>query len=118
MLTPRQRELLEFIEDYGEKNGYYPTHDEMIAGTGITHKSHINQLLMALEGRGYIIRMPRKSRAIEVIRRSSTSTYTVVEKAMIELLDELEAGVVGGPAYGRAHLAISKARKEMRGAKK
>jgi hypothetical protein len=65
-LTSRQRETLGFIVEYIRSNGRAPTRRE-IGG----HVSAVNQLLSALEGKGFI-RLIRDGRArgIEVLRQA------------------------------------------------
>jgi len=67
-LTPRQRDLLAFIEGFIARNGYGPSYDEMRAGIGIKGKGRIFELLTALEERGRIRRARASARAIEVLR--------------------------------------------------
>jgi repressor LexA len=67
-LTRKQRELLDFIAGWIERNnGVCPSYEEMMAGVGNASKSGIHRLVVALEGRGAIRRLPHCKRAIEII---------------------------------------------------
>jgi repressor LexA len=71
MLTPKQFELLSFINDFQNKYGISPSFKEMKHAMGLKSKSGIHSLLSSLEDRGYIKRLAHKSRAIEVIKLPS-----------------------------------------------
>lgn len=73
-LTPKQRDLLEYIDDYIKQKHACPSFDEMTEAMRLTSKSGVHRLITALEGRGYIRRMPHRARAIEVIRRVGEPT--------------------------------------------
>lgn len=67
-LTPRQAELLSFIERYtAENGGVAPTFEEMMLAVDLASKSGIHRLLGGLEERGRIRRLRDRARAIEVL---------------------------------------------------
>lgn len=67
-LTPKQRELLDFVRNYiSEHGGVSPSHDEMKAAMGLQSKSGITRLIGALEERGFVHRMPNRARTLTVI---------------------------------------------------
>ncbi len=68
MLTRKQHELLRFINDRLAQTGVPPSFDEMKDALDLRSKSGIHRLIMALEERGFIRRLPNRARAIEVIR--------------------------------------------------
>ena len=68
MLTPKQRELLLFINNHLTEYGISPSFDEMRDALGLRSKSGIHRLIHGLEERGFIKRMPQRARALEVIR--------------------------------------------------
>jgi repressor LexA len=68
VLTGRQRQLVLFIQDYHEKNGIYPSFDEMRAALDLKSKSGIHRLVSGLEERGYLRRLAYRARAIELVR--------------------------------------------------
>ena len=76
MLTPRQHDLLKFIEAYTAKHGHGPSYEEMAAGIGLSAKSRIFELVKCLEQRGHIRKLPNHSRSIEVIRPCAIHTLT------------------------------------------
>ncbi|MBB3980888.1 repressor LexA [Sphingobium fontiphilum] len=68
MLTPKQQELLRFIQDRLEKDGVSPSFEEMKDALDLRSKSGIHRLINALEERGFIRRLPNRARALEVMK--------------------------------------------------
>src|SRR5919202_1544366 len=66
-LTHRQRRLLEFIRDSGERRGYPPSMREIGEAVGLTSPSSVAHQLATLERKGFLRRDPNRPRAIEVI---------------------------------------------------
>ena len=68
MLTKKQHELLRFIHERLKEQGVPPSFDEMKDALDLRSKSGIHRLIMALEERGFIRRLPNRARALEVVR--------------------------------------------------
>lgn len=68
MLTRKQYELLIFIDKRLKKTGISPSFDEMKDALGLRSKSGIHRLILGLEERGFIRRLPHRARALEVLR--------------------------------------------------
>jgi repressor LexA len=68
MLTRKQNELLRFIHERLRETGVPPSFDEMKEALDLKSKSGIHRLIIALEERGFIRRLPNRARALEVIR--------------------------------------------------
>ena len=74
MLTKLQRDLLAFIIRYADENsGMGPSYDEMARGIGVSSKGNVHRQIVGLENRGFIRRIPNRSRAIEVLRRPDSA---------------------------------------------
>jgi repressor LexA len=74
MLTKKQSELLRFIHERLKEAGVPPSFDEMKDALDLRSKSGIHRLIMALEERGFIRRLPNRARALEVLRMPESST--------------------------------------------
>jgi repressor LexA len=74
MLTKKQSELLRFINERLKETGVPPSFDEMKEALDLRSKSGIHRLVMALEERGFIRRLPNRARALEVLRLPESST--------------------------------------------
>src|SRR5262245_62575725 len=68
MLTTKQKELLAFIHARLQETGVPPSFEEMKEALDLQSKSGVHRLIMALEERGFIRRLPHRARAIEVIK--------------------------------------------------
>jgi len=84
MLTEKQKELLVFIDARLRETGVPPSFEEMKEALALQSKSGVHRLIMALEERGFIRRLPHRARAIEVIKlpdavSESRRGLTVVE---------------------------------------
>ena len=68
MLTRKQNELLRFIHERLAQDGVPPSFDEMKEALDLKSKSGIHRLIIALEERGFIRRLPNRARALEVLK--------------------------------------------------
>jgi repressor LexA len=68
MLTRKQYELLMFIHERIRETGVPPSFDEMKDALDLKSKSGIHRLITALEERGFLRRMEKRARALEVTR--------------------------------------------------
>jgi len=76
MLTRKQSELLRLINDRLQETGVPPSFDEMKDALELKSKSGIHRLILALEERGFIRRLPNRARALEVIRMPESASPT------------------------------------------
>lgn len=65
-LTPRQRQVVEFIDAEVRRRGYPPSVREIGEAVGLSSSSTVHAHLAALQDKGYLRRDPTKPRAIEV----------------------------------------------------
>lgn len=77
MLTCKQYELLLFIHNHTKETGIPPSFNEMKIALGLSSKSGIHKLIIALEQRDFIRRLPNRARAIEVIRLPDKITFNL-----------------------------------------
>jgi repressor LexA len=93
-LTPRQKEVLDYIIGYVDEHGYSPSFEELAAGLKLASLATIHKHITALEQKGYLTRRYNESRSIEV-----SEEYRKLEG---ERLMSRGAGPVGGiPLLGR-----------------
>ena len=74
MLTKKQSDLLRFINERLKEAGEPPSFEEMKEALDLRSKSGIHRLIMALEERGFIRRLPNRARALEVLRLPESSS--------------------------------------------
>src|SRR5215475_10856400 len=77
MLTRKQYELLMFIHERVRETGIPPSFDEMKDALDLKSKSGIHRLITALEERGFIKRLQKRARALEIIRLPENLADTV-----------------------------------------
>lgn len=108
MLTPKQTELLLYVNQRLIEDGVSPSFDEMKEALGLRSKSGIHRLISGLEERGFIRRLPHRARALEVLKlpdqagiadRYDSSRIRSPEPA--NDTTPPAPGVVAVPLYGR-----------------
>ena len=113
MLTIKQRELLNFLQDYEHKHQASPSFDEMRQAIGLASKSGIHRLISGLEERGFIRRLANRARAIEIIRNENTALETNqkidtnIIHAPFRTSSQIEVPMLGRIAAGTPIEAIS-----------
>ncbi len=65
-LTKRQKEVLDFIADFVEENGYSPSYEELAHGLKLASLATVHKHIQALESRNYLRRLFNQSRSLEV----------------------------------------------------
>lgn len=99
-LTKRQREILEFIQEYLEANGYPPTVRDIGAAVGLTSSSTVHAHLANLEKAGAIRRDPTKPRALEVLGEKAGMAARAARRAAGRIGEAASDAVTGLPLVG------------------
>ncbi len=76
MLTAKQHELIQFIQQRLEETGISPSFEEMKDALDLKSKSGVHRLISALEERGFIRRLPNRARALEVLKQPEDAVPT------------------------------------------
>src|SRR6478609_10251939 len=92
MLTPRQRQIWDFLVDYGDRHGYPPTVREIGEAVGLASPSTVHAHLANLERAGLIKRDPTKPRALELRRDPKPAAAQAEDVHRLPLLGEIAAG--------------------------
>ncbi len=77
MLTRKQYELLMFIHERVRETGIPPSFDEMKDALDLRSKSGIHRLITALEERGFLRRMEKRARALEIVKLPDNMAETL-----------------------------------------
>lgn len=115
MLTRKQHDLLLFIHGRMKESGVPPSFDEMKEALDLASKSGIHRLIMALEERGFIRRLPNRARALEILRLPESAAAkppmprrfqpSVIEGSLSKRQEpsagRIEAGGIDLPVMGR-----------------
>jgi repressor LexA len=92
-ITPRQRQVLEFIESQMRDRGFPPSVREIGEAVGLTSPSTVHSHLNTLQKLGYLRRDPTKPRAIEV--RWDSNSGAIMERRPVRhvpLVGDVAAG--------------------------
>jgi repressor LexA len=88
-LTKRQKEIADFIKQYGARYGYPPTVREIGKAVGLASSSTVHAHLANLEKYGILKRNPTKPRAIELLIDRAKKAIT---PAGLPLVGQVAAG--------------------------
>src|SRR5213079_3282490 len=91
MLTPRQRQIWDFLVDYADAHGYPPTVREIGEAVGLASPSTVHAHLANLERAGLLRRDPTKPRALELLgreRQESEAQAPAVDAVRLPLVGE------------------------------
>jgi repressor LexA len=107
-LTRRQREILDFVQDFATDHGYAPSFEEIAARFGYASLATVHEHLENLRAKGYIRKGYNTSRSIEVIPAETGAGAlavpllgTVAAGSPIEAVAEQEAVTVPEDMLGR-----------------
>jgi repressor LexA len=65
-LTKRQKQVLDFIADFVDGNGYCPSYDEIAQGLSLASLATVHKHISALEAKNYLKRGFNQSRSLEL----------------------------------------------------
>ena len=86
-LTKRQKEIVDYLDEYIDEHGYAPTLEEIGAKFTLSSPATVHKHLTNLEGKGFIRRKWNHSRALEMV--SQKRKAAAVE---LPLLGQVAAG--------------------------
>ena len=102
MLTAKQRELLQFIDQRLKADGISPSFDEMREALDLKSKSGVHRLISALEERQFIRRLPNRARALEVLKMPDVVTpITAAASAIKTVVPAAANDTLDIPLHGR-----------------
>jgi repressor LexA len=100
-LTKRQKEVLDFIADFVEENGYSPSYEELANGLKLASLATVHKHIQALESRNYLRRLFNQSRSLEV-----SSKYVQERRRSRQAARPIEVPLAGRIAAGSPVEAI------------
>jgi repressor LexA len=72
-LTPRQKEVIDFLLEFTESKGYSPSYEEIAEALSLASLATVHKHVSALETKGYLKRSYNQSRSLEVSREYAES---------------------------------------------
>lgn len=94
-LTPQMVALLRIIRDYHAERGVFPSFGEMKLAMGLRSKAGIHRLVLALEERGHIDRLPGRARAMRLVEAVDDRGAVEAVLARYDLTPETRAELEG-----------------------
>jgi len=94
MLTKKQKKVLDYIQEYSEKNGFSPSHDETRKHLKLSSVSTVNHYMKILQEKGYINREKNTARSVEIGKKESIMNIPfkgyIAAGQPIEVIEEYE----------------------------
>jgi len=110
-LTRRQKEVMDFLADFIDRNGYSPSYEEIASGLGLASLATVHKHIQALESKQYLKRSYNHSRSLEVGDRFNSEEKTrrrnTSSAPEIPLLGRIAAGVPVEAIQNQATLHFS-----------
>jgi repressor LexA len=110
-LTRRQKEVLDLISTFVERNGYSPSYEEIAAGLKLASLATVHKHISALEAKHYLKRSFNRSRSLEVTSRFREEMRRLRREAPpeweIPLAGRIAAGAPVEAPAGRESLDFS-----------
>ena len=91
-LNEKQIEILYFIKNHIQAQGYPPAVREICKGVNLKSTSTVHRHLEKIEEKGYIRKDPTKPRAIEVLDREDNSLFAPKKTVDIPIIGKVTAG--------------------------
>ncbi len=66
-ITRRQKEVLDFLTHFTQKNGYSPSYEEIASGLGLNSLATVHKHVTNLQTKGMLQRAHNRSRSIDVL---------------------------------------------------
>lgn len=80
-MTPRQKDLLDFVRTFIEERGFSPSYEEIMAGLGLASKSGVNRLVEPLVAQGRLLRQGGRSRCLTLPSNTEIDRAVNAERA-------------------------------------
>jgi repressor LexA len=90
-LTPRQREILDFIVEFTEQNDYSPSYREIAEHFALSSTATVAEHIETLKIKGYLRDDLNGVRALQ-IQAAEPSSAALIEEIMVPLLGAIAAG--------------------------
>ncbi len=66
-ITRRQKEVIDFLSSFTQKNGYSPSYEEIALGLGLNSLATVHKHVANLQSKGLLQRAHNRSRSIDVL---------------------------------------------------
>jgi SOS-response transcriptional repressor LexA len=81
MMTPRQKQLFDFVEREIDRCGRSPSYGEIAEHLGMRSQSAVAGLVVCLEGRGFLVRVGgRRNGQLRIVRLPTRSHVEMIRR--------------------------------------
>ena len=87
-LTKKQLAVLEFLQDFTEREGYSPSYREIMAGLGLSSVSAVAEHVDNLANKGVLKKVPGAARSLEVLDYKHEETVELFKARMVTCGEE------------------------------
>ena len=85
-LTKKQKEILDFITEFIDQEGFAPSYREIADNFGLSSVATVHAHIQALQERGYLRASEGEARAIELVDQAAGESATVQELPLVGLI--------------------------------
>src|SRR6201993_4068326 len=71
-ITRRQKEVIDFLSNFTQKNGSSPSYEEIASGLGLSSLATVHKHISNLQNKGLLQRAHNRSRSIDVLPARSS----------------------------------------------
>ena len=109
-LTKRQREILDYLNEFIQQHGYAPSLEEIGRRFNLSSLATVHKHLTNLQDKGFIKRAWNRSRSVELIPTRMGGRAIELRAEVFNLLDRVNfgapAGMLGAAAFGTITSAL------------
>lgn len=87
-LTKKQLNILNFIQDFSEENGYSPSYREIMSGVGLSSVSAVAEHIDNLVEKGVLKKVPGAARSLELLNFRHEETVILFKTKLSTASDE------------------------------
>jgi repressor LexA len=107
-LTRRQKQVMDFLCEFIEGNGYSPSYEEIAKALRLASLATVHKHVQALEAKSYVRRAHNQSRSLEICPRYLEERGQKLEAGLrVPLLGRIAAGVPVEAVAGQESLNFS-----------
>ena len=93
-ITRRQKEVIDFLSNFTQKNGYSPSYEEIASGLGLSSLATVHKHVTNLQNKGLLQRAHNRSRSIDLLPVKGIPRHRpkLVEAFRLPLVGRIAAG--------------------------
>lgn len=106
--TRKQKELLDFIDNFTDDNDVSPTYREIADALGLSSVASVAQRIDNCVDAGFLEKHPREARSLRVVSNDDNSDIARLFRQKIAALNAQEAAEGKDPSISESDLSLTK----------